>query len=725
MDQPQQSSQSQPAAPQDNEEDVQKIPKKSEMVDKDPQKDSKRAAVKMWLGKVKNAKKKYESDFKRMESDIAFAVGYQRTDQSNLDIDEYTCNLVLRNINQKVAALYARNPTAEFQKRKRLNYQLWDGKMESIQPLAMRVAMSMNGIPTQPLMPQEMALIQDYIQGEQNEAGLDKIGKSLQITYQYQIDEHDPDFKLQMKSLVRRVCTCGVGFVRMSFVREVNNITTEGMGSSITDQAKKLHLALEQLDKENHDTNSPKNEQIKNLLTSMQASLDGQADQFELAERLSFDFLPPTSIIVDENCRNLKGFVGARFIALEYILPLDEINAYFETDIKPGGDIKLYKGDGKTEELNKGEATDESSKPKGCVIEILDKGTKTHFFVLDGYKDYLQEPAPLDPPVKGFWPVFTLMFNDVESVPGGRATIYPPSDVFLMRHPQKEWNRSRESLRRQRNANAAKYLTQKGMLTEADKDKLENAEENAVIEIEGQAPNGDVGKMVTPMEHAPIDPQCYDTAPLVQDILLSVGAQEANLGPPNPKGTATGQSIAEQSRSLGISSNVDDLDDFLSLMAAAGGEMLMQDMSDETFHRIVGPGCAMPPQGQRADFLNQIYLKVAAASSGRPNKMIELQNWQMIAPVLQAAGANPQFMVRETIKRVDDRLDPQEAFPLTPPALPQGGPTPTGGGAGNGSKGGRGQPAHRTGAQPPQQGRPGPGKQSPQGQPMAPAQPPQ
>src|SRR6185312_17232138 len=107
------------ASSQNVQEDGQKPPSKKEMLEKDPQKESKQAAVKMWLGKVKNAKKKWEPDFKRMEADIAFAVGYQRTEKGSLDTDEYTCNLVLRNINQKVAALYARNPTAEFQRRKR------------------------------------------------------------------------------------------------------------------------------------------------------------------------------------------------------------------------------------------------------------------------------------------------------------------------------------------------------------------------------------------------------------------------------------------------------------------------------------------------------------------------------------------------------------------------------------------------------------------------------
>lgn len=678
---------------------------KVEQLEDDPQADLKQAAVKRWLAKVKRAKNKWEPDMKRMKQDIAFAIGYQRLEQQSLETEEYTCNLVLRNVNQKVAALYARNPDAEWQQRERMYYQLWDGKMETMQQLAMKAAAGV------PMMPQDMALIQDYNQGYQTEQGIAKVGETLQKAYQYQIDEHDPDFKLSMKSLVRRVATCGVGFVRVSFVREIDPLTSEGLGNSVVDQAKMLHTLMEEL--QDCSTDDPKYEQVKSLMASMQATLDGSMTTFDLNERLSFDFLPATNVIVDENCRNLKGFVGCRWIAIEYILPLSEVNAYFEIDIEASDVNKQYRGDGQVEEMNKGDKLNEEPvEPKVCVIEILDKQAKSCFYMMEGYKNYLKEPYPLEPEVKGFWPVFTLMFNDVETVADSQATIYPPSDVFLMRHPQKEFNRIREELRKHRNANAAKYLTKKGVLTEGDKDKLENADSNAVIELEGLIPNEDVSKALTPMAHDNIVPgdQRYDAAPMFQDILMSVGAQEANLGPPNPQGTATGQSIAEQSRSVGIASNIDDLDDFLCQLAEAGGSLLLQEMSRETVIQIVGPGAAWPDGPDRQNFLNEIYLKVAAGSSGRPNKAMDMQNWQMMVPLLMQAGANPQFIVRETIKRTDDKLNPQDAFPLTPPQTQGASPRPSGGPQSNGGKRPTNQP-------PANQGRPGPGQISrPSGQ---------
>lgn len=639
--------------------------KKSDVIDNDPEKLSKQAAVKRLLTEIAEDKKHWEPDFLRMKDDIAFAVGFQRDGQAALAGDEYVCNLVLRNINQKVASLYARNPTAEWQRQKRLDYTLWDGKMETIQQLAMKVASG--GV----LMPQEMAIVQDYIHGEQTEQGIEKVGLTLQYLYQRQIDDHDPDFKLQMKSLVRRTCTCGVGFVRLAFVRDIDNLKSdEGMGNTLVDTAKRLSYELEQLNDEGNQDDSVRNEEIKNLIASLQSSVQSHGDDYEMSERLSFDFLTSLSVIPDRLCRNLKGFVGARRVAIEYLLPLEEINAYFDVDVSADKDMVLYKADGTKTEVNTNE---DYQNAMGCVYEVFDKSTKSHCFVMEGYSNYLQEPELLEPSVKGFWPIFSLTFNDVEALPDSKATIYPPSDVFLMRHPQKEWNRSREALRKHRNGNAAKYVTNKGWLTENDKDKLENCDENFVVELEGLPSGTSPNQALVPILHDPIDEKCYDTGPLMQDVLLAVGAQDANLGPVNPQGTATGQSIAEQSRNTGLASNVDDVDDFLSQLANAGGQLMLHPagMSLQTVQTVVGPGAAWPQQNQ-SEFLNQIFLKVQAASSGKPNKVIDLQNWNLIVPVLMQAGANPQFIVRETIKRLDDNLDPSEAFPLTPQAPPPG-----------------------------------------------------
>jgi hypothetical protein len=111
------------------------------------------------------------------------------------------------------------------------------------------------------------------------------------------------------------------------------------------------------------------------------------------------------------------------------------------------------------------------------------------------------------------------------------------------------------------------------------------------------------------------------------------------------------------------------LDGFLSRLAQAGGEMLLLEMSEEVVRRIAGVGAVWPSLDEsREDYLNEVFLKIEAASSGRPNKAVDIANWRDLAPLLMQAGANPAGIIEETAKRLDDNLDVSNLFPLTPPS---------------------------------------------------------
>jgi hypothetical protein len=352
------------------------------------------------------------------------------------------------------------------------------------------------------------------------------------------------------------------------------------------------------------------------------------------------------------------------------VLERDYVNSYFELDIETGTDGAKDYGPDNREQNPQSDESEQDSPPKMvCLWHVFDLDTKSTFFIVDGYKKYVQAPMPAEPQVKGFYPFAALTFNDCEVEEGQKATIFPPSDVDLMHHAQKEWNRTRDGLRSHRKARAPKWMVPKGVLSEADLDNIANGTPCEAIELESVTKQDDMEKILKPFPHEAIDPAVYDTKPLSDDIMFAVGAQEANMGPAKANVTATVGSIAEQSRMVLASSNVDDLDDFLSLLAKMGGEMLLREMSEQTVKQIAGPGAAWPVVN-RNDFLNAIYLETVAASSGRPNKAIELQNARELGPLLLQAGANPMFLVRELVKRLDDRIDPEDAFPLVPQGPP-------------------------------------------------------
>ena len=635
--------------------------------------------IKLWTKRIRDARKFYEKDFKRMKENMEFAAGLQRPTQDSIESTEYTVNFVNREVNQKVATLYAKDPKAVYRRRKRQDFQIWDESVETMQHANMTMMQAQQAAQQNPLamqapqIQQAQALLNDINHGHQWRALCDRIGKSMEILYAYECDTQAPDFKYQMKQLVRRVVTTGVGYVRLNFSREGNHsLTSTATDDSLSMRIKRARHIMEGIEDDKITEDDPRRQQLEQLFSSVEASVS-MGDQTNIEERLDFDFPSATSLIVDPKCKSLKGFIGARWIAQQYILPLEDVNAYFETKIDAGGELIKYSEDGieKLKAQPEGASKDPQEKPLCCIWEVFDILTKTSFFLADGWKEYVQEPQPLHPPINRFWPIFTLTFNDVEVEPGGKVHIYPPSDVELIKHPQKELNRQREELKKQRKGNRPWYGVSSGLLTTTDEELLNDHETNQLIPLKGVAPGQKISEVIQRFDATPIDPAMYESKTVLDDAGLVIGSNQSQQGQPQRHVAATPAVIQEQARISGVNSNVDDLDDLLSELARAAGEMMLREFSLQTVKRICGQGAAWPEQN-RTDFLNEIYLDSVAASSGRPNKAVDVANWQQIGPLLLQAGANPWGLIKQTVKVLDANLDPEDFAPTLPPQ-PQGG----------------------------------------------------
>ncbi len=645
------------------------------------------AEVKRWTARIRRAKTKFDNEYKRMRKNMEFVYGLQWDDQKNLvDEDRYIANLTLPAIENKVATLYARNPQAAATRRKRLDFVLWDGTVEALTNAMMQIqAGATVGLPNLPAL----ALMQDFMMGRQRQALVDKVCKTLEYVYRYQIDTAKPRFKEQMKELVRRVCTCGVGYVRPIFVRKGGSfLSSVEQPHTLTDRAKLAARIASKAEDGKVRPDEAEMVELQSIAKSAVASVVTN-DEMELDEHIEFDFPPSTSVIPDEVCRSLKDFSGARWLVIEHLLPVDEVNTFYgftgEDEIKPGGELREYTEDGQVQEQKNAETqgNDKPDPQRRCVVavlEVFDYTTKTTFVLVDGYKRFVSPPEPLEVPVSGFWPLVALTFNDVEHDRSAKGGLFPPSDVDLMRNAQKEWNRTREANRDQRNANAPTYLVRKGMLSDDDKERLRTRQPNEVVELEQLPSDVTPDQAIKVLQVAPIDRSLYETQSYEQDLMLAGRTQQANIGPAQPDVTATVGTIAEQSRMTASSSNVDDLDEFLSALASMCAELLLRGMSPDTVQRIAGRG-AVWPMLDREDFVNQIELTVKAASSGRPNKAIDIANYQTIAPFLLQAGANPIAVIEEGVRRLDDNLDVSAFFPVPgamPPAVPPQQSAPSG-----------------------------------------------
>jgi len=633
--------------------------------------------ITQWQSRIRAAKKHFEKDFKRMRDDMMIA--RQGAEDEWLDNDNYTVPIINRYLNQSVASLYAKNPTASAEKRKTLDFLIWDGTQETamaamnqVQQLQQQLALTnqaaqagdmaamMQSQQIQQQLEQPMALLQDIEQGRQKKQMIDKIGRTMEICFDYYANEQKPRLKPSMKSLVRRAKTCGVSYLMLGFQRQYAALSPDDTAKLEDARNKMGELQRRMQDFVDDEIDTSQEYELHELETLI-ADLESEQNKL-LREGPLFMFPRSTEVIVDPRCRQLSGFVGAGWIAREFHKSPQEIQKIYNIDIQTG--FTPYKDNGASELAKYHRAADsdgsgkrEDDKEDGlvCVWEVYNKDLGQTFTIADGYNGFLKPCAEPDYWMEGFWPIFAITFNASES----EEHLYPLSDVHQLKHVQNEYNRSREYRRLHREANKPKYMVVKGMLDDEDVAKLENPPPHALIELNGLAAGQGVENLLQPFKPIPIDPALYETNSEMEDVLRTVGAQEANLGGMSG-GTATESSIAEGGRQTSLNSNVDDLDEFLYDVVTACGQLMLMELSKETVMEIAGDG-AVWPEMNREQVAKQTLLKVRAGSSGRPNKAAELANMERGMPyILQLPGMNPTPIAKRYLDLLE--IDLEEAI---------------------------------------------------------------
>jgi hypothetical protein len=595
---------------------------------------ARKAFVKRWEDDIKRQRDKLnEREFKRMREDMDFAEGYQVDGQTAEASNSYVANLTLRHVNERVSSLYAKNPKAIAKPVEKMDSLLWDGTLESVAPVDKRMAMAMQSGQTP--APEDLAFmmaVEDVLQKRKMIRG---VGKTMELLFAHFMHEGIPPFKTSAKQLVRRVETCGVGYVKLGFQRIMQ--TNNEISQKIADFSDRLAhieaLTADMADQEFTDSDA-ESEELRQAIAVMQSE-----KEVITREGLVFDFPEATMIIPGPGTKHIRGFVGCQWIAEEHMVSPEEIEARFKVDVEK--EFKVYKDEDSNEEMC-----------RWYEIYDLKSGVVRH--LVEGYCDFLEEPKAMGIFMEQGHPYFALTFNNLES----RKTCFPPSDVRLIRSMQLEYNRSREGMRKHRIANRPAYVGQKGLLDESDLMKLGNHADSEIIEL--KTPQGtDVGSVLKAKPTVPIDPALYDTEHLFTDIMRTTGSQQANFGGTS-NSTATESSIAENTRMNSVGSNVDDLDDLLTAIARAAGQLMLAEMSIDQVRKVVGEG-AVWPEMSRSEIAEEVFLEIKAGSSGAPNQAQELHNFERAAPyIMQIPGIQPKKLGEYVLERLDPGIDINE-----------------------------------------------------------------
>jgi hypothetical protein len=646
--------------------------------------EERRRLVSWWLQQVQSDKKHWKNQFDQMRRDQDFCYGKQWSD-SRWEDDRYQANITLRHVQQRVASLYAKNPKVKARRREKLLNTVWDGTMSAVmlamqqmqqvqQEMALVAQAGMQdpmvAQQAQQMMMQPMQTLQDAQQTVEYKAQMDKFGETLELLYEYNIDEQVHPFKSMMKLVVRRAVTTGVGYTKLGFQR----VMEQGpeLEARIADATQRM-ATLERMladfaDGEIPDEHAKEKESLRLLLQDMQAQQD-----VLVREGLIFDYPQSTSIIPDRKTQQLREFLGADYVTQEYVLSPDEVKEIYGVDI--GEQFRAYRP-GTTEDptvsplsgeydphtdswsYDKEDPTRDTYKNRVAIVwETYCRKDGLVYVTCDGYKDFLREPAAPDVWTERFYPWFPLVLNECDHP----TRVFPPSDVGLIRDAQKEYNRLRESLREHRIASRPATAVAQGMLSEDDVDKMINRPSNALIELSGLQPGQSVEQLLQPIRGPGLDPNLYEVNGIFEDALRVVGTSEAAMGMAGGA-TATESSIAESSRQGMSGSTIDDMDIMLSEIARAAGQILMAEVSEETVKEVVGPG-AMWPELTREELAKETYLEIEAGSTGKPNQAQEIQNFERLAPILmQIPGISPEMLAKEAIRRLDDRLELDELY---------------------------------------------------------------
>lgn len=591
------------------------------------------ALVKEWLKKVERGNQKWKATFARMRKCQKLARDGALKDW--LDSESYVVPIIPRHINSMVSALYAKDPRAVATPRKKLMYKLWDGTPSALQS-AVQGAQVGDALSVQ--------IIQELDQVKAYDAMMLKLSKTLVLCWEYFAGEQKTAFKSQMKALVRRAKINGAAYVKLGFQRALakNPEITAGIQDA-TDKlaAIEARLALAKEDKLPEDTAA-----VEALRLSMKDLQDKET--IVVREGPVFDFPRSDEIIVDPKCRHLKTFAGAGWVAHKFDLTPEEVLEIYKVNVGTNY-TKFFPLGEKDKSAQDGDAA-------MCrVYEIQNIKDEQCLVVCDGYKDFLKEPYVPDVKIERFWTLFPLVFNEVES---DDEELFPPSDVWLMRHPQSEYNRAREALRQHRNANKPKYAHAAGAFEDADKEKLTTSPAHAVIAINGLSTGEKLEDKLQRIPFVNIDPNQYEVEPLFKDTLRAVGSQEADMGTTS-KGTATESSIAEHGRSSGISDQTDELDDLLTELVRSTGQLMMMELSSDTVKEIAGDGAAWPDHPMtRGEVAKDLQMTIRAGSSGRPNAAAELANIERaVQYLLQIPGVNPEPLAQKYSDLLDIDMD--------------------------------------------------------------------
>lgn len=487
--------------------------------------------------------------------------------------------------------------------------------------------------------------------------------------------------KHRAKATVRSAITSSFGVVKVMYQKDIK--ADPIIQSRINDTQQNI-LEVERLIAEIDDPDQCADlEANREQLNQTMAALREQVEVVA-AEGLVIDRVLTDNLLVDPSVCEFWDYLDAGWIAQvipmkradaesTYGMKLDKAKAYQDNQQMPKKEGRIASGSASLDEDQ-----------QIAIIEIWDKTSQRIYTMAEGCDYWLREPYSPAKAGERWYPFFLLPYQVVD------GQFVSPSLVDLTEKLQDEHNEARDGFNKHRELCkpgwiAGSEVSEKTIKRFADSE----LGEITIIDTEGKP----LSQVIVARDHPKMDPMVYDTASVRYDWEQVTGLQDAARSTVVKPKTATEASILNQSLSGRVSEFRDQVEDWLQEIAQYSAQILLQELTPEQVERIMGPsdvevietgGVPMQvpiksydwPVLTRDQVFEMVEMKIRAGTTGAPDKLEQQENWAKALPVIQqlvtqimqvqAQGMDAEPLInllRETLRRFDDRLDVEQFIP--------------------------------------------------------------
>lgn len=606
--------------------------------------------LKQYLAEIKASTEKWQPVFRRIERARNYVKGYRRGESRGKQIydneashENYVkVNMVFSTLQSMIPYIYASNPE-----------------------IACR--------PSQHVTPRhpEYTLIRNFAR-----------------TCEMAINDafHEARLKKRMKGSLRSAQTAKVGWHKMSYQREFfEDPLIRNRLNDIQDQLANIGQAMSNLREQGVEVKEEAAKVKEAELEQMIASLEQQVEVVK-AEGIVIDCIRVEDMRMDPTVDCIDNYLNARWIAHRTFYTVNEAGAQFNLTVNEKKDLKKYAKNADGTPAREGEQY--SGRSSGLIIpenaqnspdgdrnglvavwEMWSKTTNSIYTMIEGLPRWAREPWAQKNGGDRFYPFFMLGFNWID------GEEWPLSDAELIMELQDEYQITREQEAKHRALSKPFWLADKGAVSsEGDIKNFEVSSLGEVVLVD--ANGGRAADMFVPAPVTPMNPIVYDTAHIRQDIDTVSGLPEAHRGQVIRQKTATEATMQDQGLAGRTGEKQDITEELLAEMAEYGLQLMLQEVPPEEIQRRYGQGAVWPQFENKWDLYNMVSVQIRAGSTGKPNKMMERQQWSMLLPEIKSTidralmmqaqmgmpiEDNPYVnILKETLRRMDERLDPLE-----------------------------------------------------------------